>query len=85
MTAKRMCYYVSPTQDPDEHGGYVPSVVYEGQPGHCPLVGDPDKHQAPYIWGQTLEQAEETADRANTRMGLTQADVFGIIGSSIGV
>lgn len=26
---KRQCYYINPTQDPVEHGGYVPSLVIE--------------------------------------------------------
>ena len=79
----RQCYYISPSQNPDEYGGYVPSLVVENEPGHSPLVGDPAKHQAPWIWGQTLVEAETICNKLNAKHGLSELDQHKIVASSM--
>lgn len=83
MTDKRFCYYVVETQDASEHGGFVPSLVIEGEEGHSPMVGDSSKLQAPWVWGDTLAQAQEIAGVFNKRLGLTIQDVDRIVASSM--
>jgi hypothetical protein len=80
---KRFCYYVNPGQDPEEHGGYVPAVVYEDQPGYYPLTGKGEGATA-WVWGKTLAQAEEMAEVWNwEKLHLNDKEVQAIIDSSI--
>ena len=74
----RSCYYISPTQDPAVHGGFVPSIIYENEDGHFPLVGN-GEGSAPYIWGNTLEEAEEVAKSANARRGVSEEEANEIL------
>ena len=82
MTDQRWCYYVCPTQDPADHGGYVPSIVEEGVAGYSPLMGR-GECSAPWIWGADLETAENHCDQQNEKLGLTQKDVWEITASSM--
>ena len=76
--AARSCYWISPSQDPSIYGGFVPSIVYENEDGHFPLVGN-GKGSAPYIWGNTLEKAEAVAKSANTRRGISEEEANEIL------
>lgn len=79
----RKCYWIDPTQVPDE-GGYVPSLVVEGEAGHSPMRGDASTFQAPWYWGKTLAEANATAERTNLEdFGLDKDEVFEIIFSSM--
>lgn len=77
------CYWVPEDQDPKKHGGFVPSTVIRGEPGHIPMTGDPAKLQTPWIWGQTLEAAREVCESMNARMGITPTKALRIVDSSI--
>lgn len=78
------CYYINPTQDPDLYGGYVPSLVKKGEAGHQPFTGDGSPMAEPWVWGDTLEKAQETCDRMNKkRFNLTPAESWGIVESSM--
>ena len=79
----KWCYWISPSQDPAVYGGYVPSKVVEGEPGHHPLVGDPEKHQGPWVWGRTLGEARDRAKDANREMGVMPSDALDIVASSM--
>lgn len=81
MSEKRWCFFI-PVDAYDEGRGYVPSVVYEGEPGHSPLRGN-GPHAAPWYWGMTYEEAKEVARKANADRGLTDGDVAEIVGSSM--
>ena len=82
MNTPRWCYYVC-EQDPDEHGGYVPSMVEEGVAGHAPLTGR-GKGSAPWIWGQTLDEARKVCDRFNQdRLGISLDEASDIVLSSM--
>ena len=83
QTKKRRCYYISPTQDPEVYGGYVPSLVTEDEAGHAPLIGNGDPLSQPWVWGKTLDEAEAFAAEKNTRKGLSEDDVDNIIASSM--
>ncbi len=74
----RFCYYVSPAQEPP----FVPSIVRENEPGHAPLIGRDDLAQ-PWVWGDTLAEAEAVCAEANRKLGLSQDDVDAIIASSM--
>jgi hypothetical protein len=79
----RLCYFINPTQDPKEHGGYVPSAVYENESGHFPMLGQGDYAQ-PWLWGETLAGAEAIADKINREdLGLSPRDVDQIISRSM--
>ncbi len=82
----KKCYYINPTQDPDKHGGYVPSLVKEGEAGHQPFTGDGSPMAEPWIWGKTLEKAEKACDQMNLkRFNLTPVEADEIIASSMRV
>ena len=76
--AARSCYWISPSQDPTVHGGFVPSIVYENEDGHFPLVGN-GEGSAPYIWGNTLEEAEAVAKSANERRDISEEEANEIL------
>lgn len=80
---KRWCYYVPEAQDPEVHGGYVPSMVEENEPGHSPMLGR-GEGSAPWIWGKTLKEAQEVCDRFNADMGIDKETAFRIVASSMG-
>lgn len=81
-TTRRRCYWINEAQDPGVHGGYVPSVVVEGEAGHTPLLGD-GTAAAPWVWGATLEAAQAACEATNARLGLTPGDVLAIRMSSM--
>ncbi len=79
----RYCYYIPATQDPTPHGGYVPSLVTENDPGHSPMLGR-GTGSAPWVWGQTLAEAEATCAAYNReQLKLTEAEVDQIVASSM--
>lgn len=82
LEAGRYCYYVPESQDPATHGGYVPSIVIENDPGHYPMMGQGEV-AAPWVWGKTLDEARSIAAVKNARLGLTQKRVAEIIASSM--
>lgn len=80
---RQFCCYIDPTQDPDVHGGFVPSLVFADEPGHRPLIGQGDG-SAPWVWGKTLKEAERVCRYHNeTRLGLSPTDVDRIIDQSV--
>jgi hypothetical protein len=83
IVEKRWCWWINTTQDPRKTGGYVPSRVDEDEPGHAPMSGDPEQHQAPWIWGQTLVEAEAVAERENAALGITPERARDIVTSSM--
>ena len=80
---RNRCYYINPSQDPDKYGGYVPSLVTENETGHSPMLGDGHEISQPWVWGKTLDQAEEIAAKRNAKDGLSEKDVDRIIWSSM--
>ena len=78
------CYWINETQDPEEHGGYVPSVVVRNEGGHFPLKGN-GPCAAPWVWGKTLGEAKKVASRSNHNLGLTPEEVDEIVASSMKV
>ncbi len=81
---KRFCYYICPSQITTEHGGFVPSLVREGEAGYCPMTGSGGDCSQPWVWGKTLEEAEIIAAKYNSRqLGLSEEDVRDIIVSSM--
>lgn len=84
METRRWCYYISPTQDSHETGGFVPSVVVEDFPGHYPAMGK-GECAAPWVWGDTLKKAEATCRNENERKGISNRAFFEITTSSMRV
>lgn len=79
----RQCLWVDPVQDPSAHGGYVPSLVVEGEPGHAPLLGS-GSFARPWIWGQTLEEANRVCAQVNeSTYGFSEVDAARIVLSSV--
>lgn len=79
---KRWCYYVPECQDPAKHGGYVPSMVEENEPGHSPMLGN-GPGSAPWVWGKTIEEARLVCAQVNTRMGVSEEEASKIVVSSM--
>lgn len=78
---RRYCYYVCSTGQEDPRG-IIPSVVYEGEPGHYPLVGR-GTAATPWFWGKTLDEARKVCREQNERLGLSPEDVNKIVASSM--
>lgn len=82
MSAARKVYWIDPTQDPAEHGGFVPSVVTEGDPDHVPMLGT-GAAARPWIWGTDLETAKQAADKANADLGIAADEARTIVARSM--
>ena len=79
---RRECYVILPDQYDD--GGFIPSLVTEGEPGHAPLTGDPGKHQTPWRWGKTYEEARQACVKINQdTFGLSETECLDIVLSSM--
>ena len=76
--AARSCYWISPSQDPAVHGGFVPSIIYENEDGHFPLVGK-GEGSAPWVWGKTLDEAEALAKSMNEKRGISEEEANKIL------
>lgn len=78
----RFCYIVT-EDERTEDGGYVPSVVVEGDPHRYPLRGN-GPYASPWVWGKTMAEATEVCRHANTeKLGLTADRVAEIVASSL--
>jgi hypothetical protein len=77
---RRWCYYISGTHKYE--GSYVPSMVVEGVRGHYPMLGN-GSCATPWVWGDTLEEAEESCRVQNHKRGLSDDDVSAIVLSSM--
>lgn len=86
MTTPRFCFIVLVDQCNSQ--GYIPSVVYEDEDGHSPLIGS-GEHSQPWFWGRPgfseegWEQAQRICAEENARLGLTPENVAEITASSI--
>jgi hypothetical protein len=59
-------------------------MVEEGVAGHGPMTGR-GEGSAPWIWGQTLDEAREVCDRFNQeRLGISPDEASDIVLSSMG-
>ena len=76
--AARSCYWISPSQDPAVYGGFVPSIIYENEDGHFPLVGK-GEGSAPWVWGKTLDEAEAIAKSMNEKRGISEEEANEIL------
>jgi hypothetical protein len=77
------CYYIDPMQDPKAHGGFIPSVVEDGEPGHWPLLGR-GECASPWVWGKTLAEAEAVCAQANEGIGVDRRTAAFIVLRSMG-
>lgn len=87
FAGRRSAFYIDPVQkwNPDlKRLGYTPSRVFESLSGHYPITnGYPeDPTAAPFYWGKTLAEAEETAKRANAKRGLSEKEFYEILTST---
>ena len=79
---KRFCYYI-PVNGNKDGLGFIPSVVYEGEAGHFPLIGD-GSGASPWRWGNTLSEAESICKTRNhEKLGLSDEEINEIIISSM--
>lgn len=69
---KRVCYYIAESGIKED--GIYPAVVREDEWGY---------NLTDWNWGTNREDAENICQRLNTRLGLSQDDVFAIIDSSM--
>lgn len=75
------CFYVDETMF-DEGKGFVPSLVFDNEPGHYPLRGSqPD--ECPYYWGMTIAEARAACSAANEARGIDEARTREIVASSM--
>lgn len=82
-SGRKHCYYIPFPPAIKVEGGFVPSLVFENEPGHFPMKGDPEKLQEPWVWGPTLKDAEKAAKAMNERMGVSEVDAIRIVASSM--
>lgn len=82
LVSGEWCVYVDAGQYPDDHGGFVPSVVVKDEAGHYPMLGKDGA--SPWVWGPDYKSANKVAEEYNRdRLGLTQDQVDEIIISSM--
>jgi hypothetical protein len=79
---KPWCYFVPQEQDTARYGGFVPSLVVEGEQGHYPMTGSTGR-EAPWVWGDTYEKAVATCEAVNAERGITKERAEEILRSSI--
>ena len=83
--SNRICYI--PADGYIEDRGFRVSVVTEDELGHCPTGDWPYEgkrgQKLPYFWGHDFKGAEEVAREQNTKLGLSERDVFDIVTSSM--
>lgn len=80
---RRHCYFIPTPPAIEVENGFIPSLVFENEPGHYPMRGDPKQMTEPWVWGPTLKDAEETCRVMNERMGITERDAILIVMSSM--
>lgn len=81
LQTRRWCYTIVETQDPALHGGYVPSLVIEGDKGHRPMIG---RDNAPWVWGKTLDDAQATCRAYNEeQLGISEEEQTRIVLSTL--
>jgi len=79
LATRRWCYYI-PLSAFEDGKGYRVSIIVEGEEGHFP-TGTPDK--APWYWGMTYRDAEQTAAEANAKLGIDETTVVKLLMSSM--
>ena len=84
LATRQYCYYIPETQDPAEHGGYVPSLVIADEPGHHPMLGN-GPGASPWKWGSTLAEAQAICEDANRKLGVSKEHAMRIVMSSMSV
>lgn len=83
VPAVRWCYWIDEVQDPKQYGGYIASIVTEGEPGHTPIPGG--SKDVPGVWGYTLQEAQDEAAEQNAKLRLSPGQVVEIRLSSMRV
>lgn len=79
---KTECFWIPESQDPSEHGGYVPSLVRRNEAGHYPMLGK-GPCARPWVWGKTLSEAREVCADANAKRGVSPQEADEIVMSSM--
>jgi hypothetical protein len=82
-TDARQCFWLDETCVDPNGKGFIPSLVTEGEPGHSPLKGDPEKFQSPWVWGPTIQDAKRQVREANEALGITPEQATDIVLSSM--
>ena len=78
----RHCFVILETQF-DDGRGYVPSLIFENDPGHYPMRGNGDDAE-PWYWGKTFSRALEVCERVNReRFNITPKQADKILQSSM--
>jgi hypothetical protein len=77
----RWVFWINATQDPAEHGGYVPSKVDENEDGYADFTGN--EHAAPWVWGDTYDAACRVAAEENDKRGYTADEARDVVASSM--
>ena len=76
---RRYCFVILP-EVRDSRRGFRPCIVFENEPGYYPNGGGDVE---PWYWGKDLAIAEQCARYQNAKLGLSDADVNKIVGSSM--
>ena len=75
IKGRRYCYTVvdADHQDPKKHGGFMPSMIIEGETGHYPMQGGDHQWAVPWSWGKTVKAASAACERFNAdRLGVSK-------------
>ena len=78
MSDKRRCYYLDETHpDPDNRDRFMVALVFENEPGFCPMAGQGD-HAIPWYWDK------ETCKVMNLeKFSLSEEEALSIVLSSM--
>ena len=81
MPSGKFCYTIIEGQT-DDKGNYIPSAVFENEPGHYPMMGQ-GLCSAPWTWGPDYHKACEVATSKNKSMGISEVEAAEILTSSM--
>lgn len=85
LSERRFCYVI-PESGYVKDRGYRVSIAIENESGHFPTGNIPEGGDIePWYWGETFQEAQDTASRENReRLGLSALDAYKIVMSTMG-
>lgn len=80
---QRWCHWIDPDQDITIYGGYVPSTAFESCGVFYPQLDMKEEDDRHWLWGNTLEEAQNRCNQSNSGRGLTQEEVEEIVNTAL--
>jgi hypothetical protein len=65
-----------------DENGFIPSVVFEGEKGHHPIMMGQGSCAVPWYWGKTYDECQALCDERNERAGISKLEAAKIVCAS---